>query len=167
MRFVVMGVSGCGKSTIGAGLAAALGGTFLDGDDLHPAASVAKMAAGMALDDTDRAPWLAHVARALRRTAPPVVVACSALGRRHRDAIRAEAGVPVLFVHLAGSRAVVAARLAGRQGHFMPAALIDSQFATLEPPAPDEAALTVDIDQPQDAIIAALLAATRSRTPDG
>lgn len=167
MRLVVMGVSGCGKSTVGAGLAAALGGPFLDGDDLHPPANLAKMAAGLALDDSDRAPWLMRVAEVLRETAPPVVIACSALRRRYRDAIRAAAGVPVRFVHLAGSRAVIAARLAGRQGHFMPAALLDSQFAALEPPAPEEAALSVDIDQPEGAIIAALLAAIPGRAGEG
>lgn len=167
MRFVVMGVSGCGKSTVGAAFAAAIGGTFLDGDDLHPPANVAKMAAGIALDDADRAPWLTRVGRHLRKTAPPVVVGCSALRRRYRDAIRREAAVPVRFLHLAGSRAVIGARLAGRQGHFMPAALLNSQFAALEPPAPEEDAVTVDIDQPQAAIIAALLAAIPGPAREG
>lgn len=158
-----MGVSGCGKSAVGAGFAAAIGGTYVDGDDLHAPANVARMAAGIALNDKDRAPWLLRVAQVLRDTDPPVVVGCSALKRRYRDSIRAEAGVPVRFLHLAGSRAVIADRMARRGGHFMPAALLDSQFAALEPPDPDEDAVTVDIDQPLQAVIAALLAGTCGR----
>lgn len=154
-RIVVMGVAGCGKSTIGAGLAAALGIGFQDGDDLHPAENVARMAAGLPLRDQDRWPWLDRVAAVLADKVP-VVVACSALRRAYRDRIRAGAGGPVIFVHLAGDRALIAARLAARQGHFMPPALLDSQFATLEPPGPGEA-LVVPIDAPAPQVIETIL----------
>ena len=155
-RIVVMGVSGCGKSSVGAALSQALGIPYRDGDDLHPAVNVAKMRAGEALTDADRWPWLDRVAQELARLAP-VIVGCSALRRAYRDRIRAGAGGPVLFVHLAGSREVIAARMAARSGHFMPASLLDSQFATLEPPGPDEAAITVDIAQPLDRLVAEIL----------
>ena len=148
-----MGVSGCGKSSVGAGLAERLGIAFRDGDDLHPAGNVAKMRAGIALTDAERGPWLDRVAATLRETAP-VVVACSALRRAYRDRLRAGAGGPVQFLYLAGSRDLVASRLAARSGHYMPRSLLDSQFATLEPPGPDEA-LTLDINQPLDALIRA------------
>ena len=136
LRLVVMGVSGCGKSTLGAALAARLGVAFVDADDLHPPANRAKMAAGVALTDADRWPWLDLVTGVLQDRAP-VVVACSALRRAYRDRLR-RAG-EVRFLHLAAPREVIAARLAARQGHFMPASLLDSQYATLEPPGPDEA----------------------------
>ena len=155
-RIVVMGVSGCGKSSVGAALSQALGIPYRDGDDLHPAVNVARMRAGEALTDADRWPWLERVAQDLARLAP-VIVGCSALRRAYRDRIRAGAGGPVLFVHLAGSREVIAARMAARSGHFMPASLLDSQFATLEPPGPDEAAITVDINQPLDRQVAEIL----------
>ena len=151
-----MGVSGCGKSSVGAALSEALGIPYRDGDDLHPPANVAKMRAGEALTDADRWPWLDRVAQELASLAP-VIIGCSALRRAYRDRIRAGAGGPVLFVHLAGSRALIAARMAARSGHFMPASLLESQFATLEPPGPDEAAITVDIDQPMDRLVADIL----------
>lgn len=142
-RIVVMGVSGCGKSSVGAALSQALGIPYRDGDDLHPAVNVAKMRAGEALTDADRWPWLDRVAQDLARLAP-VIVGCSALRRAYRDRIRAGAGGPVLFVHLAGSREVIAARMAARSGHFMPASLLDSQFATLEPPLGEPGVLRLD-----------------------
>ncbi|MEO8241484.1 MAG: gluconokinase [bacterium] len=156
MRLVIMGVAGCGKSTVGAGLATRSGVPYRDGDDLHPAANVAKMAAGTPLTDDDRWPWLDLVARALATDAP-LMIGCSALKRSYRDRIRHGAGGPVLFVHLSGARKVIEARMAGRTGHFMPVALLDSQFATLEPPAADEWHLTVDIDQPLNAIVTQIL----------
>lgn len=155
-RIVIMGVSGCGKSSVGAALSDALGLPYQDGDDLHPAANVAKMRAGEALTDADRWPWLDLVAQELASLAP-VIVGCSALRRAYRDRIRAGAGGPVLFVHLAGSREVIAARMAARSGHFMPASLLDSQFAALEPPGPDETAITADIDQPLEQLVAEIL----------
>ncbi len=157
-RFVVMGVSGCGKSAIGSAFADAIGATFIDGDDLHPAANVAKMASGQPLTDADRAGWLARVAETLRVHDGAVVVACSALKRKYRDAIRNGAQTEVMFLHLAGTRDVIAARMAARKDHFMPPTLLDSQFAALEPPGPDETAVTVDIDQAPAAIVAALVA---------
>ena len=145
-----------GASTgIGAALAARLGMPYRDGDDLHPAQNVEKMRAAIPLTDDDRWPWLDRVAHVLRDGAP-VIVGCSALRRVYRDRIRAGAGGPVRFVHLAGSRDIIAARMAARHGHYMPPALLDSQFATLEPPAADEA-VTVDIDQPLDSVVAAIL----------
>lgn len=149
-----MGVAGCGKSSVGAALATALAIPYRDGDDLHPAANIAKMSRGEALTDVDRWPWLALVGEALR--ACPVIVGCSALRRVYRERITAAAGGPVCFVHLSGSRAVIEARMRARQGHFMPPALLDSQFKTLEPPEPDENAVTVDIDQPLEKIVAAI-----------
>ena len=142
---VLMGVSGCGKSTVAALLAGQLGWDFEEGDDLHPAANVAKMAAGHPLDDADRRPWLAAVAAWIRQhtdAGRPGIVTCSALKKSYRDVLR---GDRVLFVYLAGTRDEIAARLATRHGHFMPPALLDSQFAALEPPTPDENAITVDI----------------------
>ena len=153
-----MGVAGCGKSTIGAALAVALGAEYVDGDDLHPAANIAKMALGEPLGDTDRAPWLDLVGARLRDAPGTLLIGCSALKRSYRDRIRAAAS-DAIFVHLAGSRSVIEARMSARAGHFMPVSLLDSQFATLEPPAPEEAAITVDIDQPQAAIVASLRAA--------
>ncbi len=143
-----MGVAGCGKSTVGRVLADRLGWDFGEGDDLHPAANVAKMAAGRPLTDGDRRPWLAlvrgwideHVA-----AGQPGVLTCSALKRAYRDVLR---DPHVVFVHLSGGRAQLAARLAARRGHYMPVALLDSQLADLEPPGPDEQALTVDIAAP-------------------
>jgi gluconokinase len=136
MRLVVMGVSGCGKTTLGRTLADRLGAAFVDADDLHPAANVAKMASGQPLSDADRWPWLDLVAQTLRDRAP-VVVACSALRQAYRDRLRAAGDVR--FLHLAAPQEVIAARMAARQGHFMPPGLLASQYATLEPPGPDEA----------------------------
>jgi gluconokinase len=145
LRVVIMGVSGSGKSSVGGALAARLGIPYRDGDDLHPPANVEKMRAGTPLADDDRWPWLDRVAAVLAGEAP-VIVGCSALRRAYRDRIRAGAGGAVRFVHLAGDRALIAGRLAARRGHYMPASLLDSQFATLEAPGPDEA-MTVDIGQ--------------------
>jgi gluconokinase len=153
LRVVIMGVAGCGKSSVGEGLALRLGIPYRDGDDLHPVENVEKMRAGIPLTDADRWPWLDRVAGVLA-TEAPVIVGCSALKRAYRDRIRAGADGPVQFVHLTGSREVILARMAARKGHYMPTSLLDSQFATLEAPGPEEA-LTVDIDQRLEAIIAA------------
>ncbi|MEO6533717.1 MAG: gluconokinase [Pseudolysinimonas sp.] len=150
---VVMGVSGSGKTTVGAALADALGLRFVDGDALHPAANVAKMAAGIPLDDADRAPWLDAIGTLL--AAGPLVVACSALKRSYRDRLRVAA--PALqLVFLDGSPELLASRMAARPGHFMPTSLLRSQLATLERPAPDENALTADIAAPVTQIVASL-----------
>jgi gluconokinase len=152
LRIIIMGVSGCGKSSVGEGLAARLGIPYRDGDDLHPSANVAKMRAGVPLTDDDRWPWLDRVAKVLA-TEAPVIVGCSALRRVYRDWLRRGAGGPVSFLHLTGSKDLIAARMAARTGHYMPPSLLDSQFAALEPPGPEEA-LVIDIDQPLEAIIA-------------
>jgi gluconokinase len=150
-RIVIMGVSGCGKSSVGEGLSTRLGIPYRDGDDLHPAANVEKMRVGIPLTDDDRWPWLDRVAKTLAQEAP-VILGCSALRHAYRDRLRAGAGGAVQFVHLSGSRDLIARRMAARTGHYMPPSLVDSQFAALEPPGPDEA-LTLDIDQPLPALI--------------
>jgi gluconokinase len=150
---VVMGVSGCGKSTVGAALARAVGVPFADGDALHPAANIAKMASGVPLDDDDRFPWLEAIGEWLAaHDADGGVIGCSALKRKYRDQLRSHAP-RVGFLHLHGAFDVIAARQAARPGHFMPASLLRSQFATLEPLAPDEHGIVVDVDQPVDAIV--------------
>lgn len=155
LRLVLMGVSGCGKSSVGEALSARLGLPYRDGDDLHPAGNVEKMRAGTALTDADRWPWLDRVAGVLRAEAP-VIVGCSALKRAYRDRLRAGAGGPVTFVHLAGSRDLIGARMARRTGHYMPLTLLESQFAALEPPGPEEA-ISVDIALPLPDLVQAVL----------
>ncbi len=155
LRVILMGVAGCGKSSVGEALAARLRLCYRDGDDLHPAANVEKMRAGLALSDADRWPWLDLVAAEMAATAP-VIIGCSALRRAYRDRLRAGAGGPVQFVFLDGSREVIAARMAARKGHYMPLSLLDSQFATLEPPGPDEA-MRVSIDQPLPDLVAEIV----------
>jgi len=147
---VVMGVAGCGKSTVGGLLAARLGLQFVDADDLHPPSNVAKMSAGTPLTDDDRLPWLARVAEVLRGgdDGAPTVVACSALRRSYRDALRDGAGGDVAFVHLHGASDLLARRIAARADHFMPPALLHSQLATLEPLGADETGVVVDVDRP-------------------
>ncbi len=155
MRVVIMGVAGCGKTSVGEALGKRLNLPYRDGDDLHPAANVEKMRKGIPLTDEDRGPWLQQVGEALQRDAP-LIIGCSALRRRYRDKIRETAGSTVGFIHLSGSRALIEARMAARQGHFMPVSLLDSQFAALEVPSPDEGAFSVDIDQPLSAIVEAI-----------
>jgi len=159
---VVMGVSGSGKSTVGEALAARLDLPFADADDLHPAANKDKMAAGEALSDEDRWPWLARVGEWLAQHPDGGVVTCSALKRAYRDVLRDHA--PTAYhVHLAGSRDVIAERQAGRRGHFMPASLLDSQFDTLEPLGDDEAGIVVDVADPVEEVVAAAMTAVTSR----
>lgn len=155
LRLVIMGVAGCGKSSVGMEMQARLGVPYVDGDDLHSPGNVAKMRAGIPLTDDDRWLWLDRVAATLADQAP-VIVGCSALKRTYRDRIRAGAGGPVRFVYLAGSRALIAERMSAREGHYMPVSLIDSQFAALEPPADDEAAFTTEIDRPLTVIVDAV-----------
>lgn len=150
---VAMGVSGSGKSTVGAALAQRLGVPFADADDLHPEANIAKMSAGEALDDDDRRPWLDVVGRWLgeHRTTGGVM-SCSALKRSYRDQLRSHAP-DVELLHLHGTREVIARRQASRPGHFMPASLLDSQFATLEPLGDDEHGLVLDVDSSVDDLV--------------
>lgn len=165
-HLIVMGVSGSGKSTVAEGLAARLGWPFLEGDTLHPAANVAKMAAGAPLTDDDRWPWLEAIAAwigAREAEGRCSISSCSSLKRVYRDLLRK--GAPrVRFVHVAGDQAVLAARLARRQGHFFPPRLLASQFATLEPPRPDEDAVTVELTLTPEAQVEAALKALGLRS---
>jgi gluconokinase len=151
-QLVVMGVSGSGKSTVGAALAQRLRVPFADADDFHPPANIAKMTAGHALDDHDRHPWLEAIGGWLVDHPAGGVMSCSALRRKYRDQLRHHAG-GVLFLLLSGTPEVIRRRQASRPGHFMPASLLSSQFATLEPLAPDEDGLVIDVDQSVDAIV--------------
>lgn len=153
-----MGVSGCGKSTVGAALADRLHVPFADADDLHPPANIAKMSAGHPLDDDDRRVWLDRVGEWLADHRDGGVMSCSALKRKYRDRLRAHSPSTV-FLHLNGSREVISDRQAARKGHFMPTSLLQSQFETLEPLGSDESGVVVDVDESVDAIIGAFLAA--------
>lgn len=155
-----MGVSGTGKTVVGTRLAHALGVAFLEGDDLHPAENVRRMAQGIPLTDDDRRGWLAAIAARLaraRQTGTGLVVSCSALKRAYRDVLRS-ADPDLRFVHLTGDPALIARRMAGRAGHFMPPALLESQLATLEVPVPEEQVWTFDLADPPDTIVAQILA---------
>jgi gluconokinase len=157
---VLMGVSGSGKTTVGALLAGRLGWPYAEADAFHSPANIAKMAAGHPLTDEDRWPWLQAIAAWIgERVARGErgVVTCSALRRTYRDLLR---GPDVQLVYLRGTREVIAARMASRQGHFFKPALLDSQLATLEEPAPDEGVVAVSIDAPPERIVDEILAAT-------
>lgn len=149
-HIVVMGVSGCGKSTTGKALAARLGWPFIEGDSFHPKANVAKMQAGIPLDDGDRLPWLRALADEIARhqgAGRSSVIGCSSLRRAYRDILRS--GAPrVRFLHVHGPREILAARLSNRHGHFFPAKLLDSQLATLERLEPDEDGTVIDMALP-------------------
>lgn len=162
-RIVLMGVAGCGKSSVGETLAARLGAVYVDGDELHPPENITKMSRGEPLTDEDRWPWLTRVGRSLASAEGIRIIGCSALKRRYRDLIRHEAVSPVVFVHLSGSRDLIAARMAARTGHFMPTSLLDSQFAALELPEADEQAITVDIGQPLEAVVAKIATSLEER----
>ncbi|HEY6512856.1 MAG TPA: gluconokinase [Burkholderiaceae bacterium] len=157
---VVMGVCGSGKSTVGAALALKLDAAFLEGDQFHPPANVARMAAGIALTDEDRQGWLLALGAQLgaaSREGRSVVLSCSALKRSYRDILRSQAG-ELALIHLTGTPELLTERMAGRSGHYMPPSLLASQLATLEPPQADEHALTLDIARPSPAIVQDALA---------
>ena len=164
MMVIVMGVCGCGKTTVGRALAKELGYEFLDADDFHPAANVAKMAQGVALADDDRWPWLDAIVAAMRERAARgsgAGIACSALKEAYRDRLRRGVGAvdEIRIVYLEGDAATIAPRLASRSGHYMPASLLDSQFAALEEPRD---AIVVDIRQPPEDQARQAAAALRS-----
>ena len=164
---VVMGVSGSGKSTLGAALAQRLGADFLEGDEFHPPANVARMAAGIALTDADRQGWLTTLSERLgeaRRDGRTVVLACSALKRSYRDILRSQAG-GLALIHLEGAPELLAQRMAGRKGHYMPPSLLASQLATLEPPQADEQALTLDVSRDPQALLQEAIAWLQGREP--
>jgi gluconokinase len=156
---LVMGVSGSGKTTIGALLAGRLGWPYAEADDFHPPENVAKMAAGHPLTDADRWPWLDAIGRWIderRAAGESAVVTCSALKRSYRDHLRRDRP-EVYVVYLHGSKELIAERMVARQGHFFRAELLDSQFADLEPPVPDEGILTVEVTADPPEIVEEIL----------
>nr|WP_298282626.1 gluconokinase [Acidocella sp.] len=160
MRFIiVMGVSGCGKSTVAAMLAGRLGWDFIEGDALHTRENVEKMRQGIPLTDVDREPWLREIARLIagwRGAGKSGIIACSALRRRYREII-ADGAHDVCFVYLRGNFELIESRLATRQGHYMPASLLGSQFETLEEPRPDEPSITIETGPPAGEVVAEVL----------
>ncbi len=159
---VVMGVSGSGKTTLGQALSARHGFRFLDADDFHSSGNVAKMRAGLALDDADRVPWLERLAGLLAEAREPTVLACSALKARYREVLVSRCP-QALFVHLAGSRELIGARLTARTDHYMPPSLLNSQMSALEAPGEDGASITLRCDQPVDHLCGAVLSAIAVR----
>jgi gluconokinase len=153
---IVMGVSGCGKSTVGAELAEKLGIAYQEGDRLHPQSNVDKMAAGHPLNDEDRWPWLDLVGQELKQgyEADGVVISCSALKKSYRERLRTACGGPLAFVYLEGSEELLTKRMGARKGHFMPLSLLKTQLATLEVPTGEPGVITVNIDTDPHTIVA-------------
>ena len=153
---IVMGVTSCGKTSVGEGLAKELGCPFIEGDKLHPASNIAKMSAGTPLDDADRWPWLENIGKAMKVECDKghgVVASCSALKKIYRQKLAEAVERPITLIHLYGGRGLLTARMADRKGHFMPTSLLDSQLATIEVPGPDEAALHLDVILPVDELV--------------
>lgn len=165
-----MGVSGTGKTSVAREMAERLDLLFIEGDSHHPEANLAKMASGVALDDTDRAPWLRTLAQLMAEHddgGTSTVLTCSALKRSYRDVLRtAVPGSEVFFLHLHAEFAVLEERMAEREGHFMPTSLLRSQFDTLEPLGPDEAGAVVDVSPPLETVVDTAVAAVRARYGD-
>lgn len=158
---VMMGVSGCGKSTVGAALAESFNAPFVDGDDLHPESNKQKMASGVPLDDSDREPWLHAICDAAEQTLEEqnvFVVACSALKKTYREQLRTISH-PVIFVHLHAPQSTIAARQASRPSHFMPPALLDSQYQTLESPAGEPNVIELSVEQSVETVVREALVA--------
>lgn len=155
--WVIMGVSGCGKSQIGARLANQIDVAFIEGDAYHSDVNIARMSAGIALTDDDRHDWLVTLRDLLARREGGAVLSCSSLKRSYRDLLRG-AGGDVRFVHLAGERSLLAERVSNRPGHYMPPSLLDSQLTTLQPLQPDEAGITLDIRDTPAQLVAQILA---------
>ncbi|MEK1894225.1 MAG: gluconokinase [Rhizobium sp.] len=147
-----MGVSGCGKTSVGKLLASYLGHRFIEGDSRHPPANVEKMSLGIPLTDDDRWPWLETLGAELA-SEDDTVISCSALKKSYRDLLREKAGRPITFVFLQGTRTMLASRMSSRKGHYMPLTLLDSQLATLELPTFERDVVTIEIDQPLERIV--------------
>ncbi|WP_199194797.1 gluconokinase [Phyllobacterium phragmitis] len=162
MRVIVMGVSGSGKSSVGAALAEKLGLPFLEGDTLHPRSNVEKMSAGTPLTDEDRWPWLDLIGARLAQAPDGIVISCSSLKKIYRDRLRQAAGSSLCFIFLDGSLADLREHMGHRTGHFMPLSMLDSQLATLEPPTGEPLVLRQDIAQPIDRIVEASAAWLRN-----
>jgi gluconokinase len=163
---VVMGVSGCGKTSVGAELAARLGLAFIEGDTMHGPDNIRKMSAGIPLEDSDRWPWLDRIGAALKQAhdrSEGLVVACSALKKSYRDRLRLAAGSDLYFVFLTGSAETLRKRMAERTGHFMPASLLDSQLATLEDPSGEPGVVAAEFDRPVSVIVSDALASLGGR----
>lgn len=157
---IVMGVSGCGKTGLSTALAERLGLARIEGDDLHPPANIERMSAGLPLRDEDRMPWLALIGEAIRKaraTGQGVVVTCSALKRIYRDQLRATAGEPVLFLWLDGTQDLIGTRMSARRSHFMPPALLQSQFDALEPPVNEPDCVRLGVEGSREAVFEAAL----------
>jgi gluconokinase len=151
-----MGVTSCGKTSVGEGLAAELNCPFIEGDKLHPASNIAKMSAGTPLTDADRWPWLEIIGKAMKAECDKghgVVASCSALKKIYRQKLAEAVEQPITYIYLHGSRDLLAARMAERKGHFMPISLLDSQLATIEVPGPDEKAFPLDVILPVDELV--------------
>jgi len=161
---IVMGVCSCGKSSVASGLAETLGAIFLDADDYHPASNIEKMSRGEALNDADRWPWLQLFASKLATQTGSAIGACSALKRVYREKLTEAAGEPILFIHLHGSRDLLEQRIAARKNHFMPPSLLQSQLDTLEIPASDELAITIDVSASKAQVIQLTLEALKHKS---
>lgn len=156
-----MGVAGCGKSTIGKALSARFGATYLEGDDLHPPQNIALMSRGTPLSDDDRWPWLEKIAKEMASSEGIVFAGCSALRRAYRSYLSENSGELVFFIHLDGSKELIASRMGTRSGHFMPTALLDSQFETLEHLGSSEPSLVVNISGTEEDILQRIVAGIR------
>jgi gluconokinase len=168
MTYVIMGVSGCGKSVVGEALAAHLGATFVEGDSLHPTINIDKMAQGIPLTDGDRLPWLDRIGAAIAKNSDKgLVVSCSSLKKIYRDRLRGFAGGRLTFIYLRGTEALLSERMAARRGHFMPPSLLKSQLATLEEPVDEDDAIMVDIAGSQQHVIEKALEAIDRHTGQG
>jgi gluconokinase len=153
IRLIVMGVSGSGKSSVGAAVAQALSLQFIEGDVLHPQSNVDKMSAGTPLNDDDRWPWLDKIGQSFAQSQSGIVISCSALKEIYRDRLRQQAGGPLGFIFLDGSREVLTEHMGQRTGHFMPLSMLDSQLATLEPPTGEPLVLTQNVAHPVAEIV--------------
>ncbi len=154
VRIIVMGVSGSGKSTLAGALAQTLALVFIEGDDLHPTANIAKMQAGVPLDDADRLPWLQAISEQILALPEGAVASCSALKKSYRDLLREQTGEPLYFICLTCDPATITVRLQARHGHFMPASLLTSQLASFENPQDESATLMLSCDQPVSTMLA-------------